>query len=564
MVIFERLPYRRPQWERLSQQITEGVKQFQDAPCWEDAYFSLLELDAPRRLFMTMAVLCEAHNTGDTNDAFWAEESAWFDDVRPQFDALNARLGSALCASPWRKELEEQLGGEIFRRADVTARAFSEQVVADIQEEGRLSAAYSRVTANLAVEVDGVRRGLGELSALQTQHTRAERAKLDLLRQQAFAEASPELDRLYDELTRVRTRIAQKLGASSFTEIGYARQARTSYGRDEAARFRAAIAAEITPLVAEIYTHQKHRMGFDTLWSYDEDADFPGAAPKPRSDDLLGLFEGIFSALSPETDVFYRELCRWRFFDLDNRPGKIRGAYSNHFPLYRLPFIFETFDGSPSAIKTFAHECGHGLHSFLKRGEPFVDSCEACNDVSEIHSMSMEFFIWPYLDRIYNEKDAARYRMLHMKNALAFLPYGAAVDAFQTHIYDEPDLTPAQRLELWRSIEAHYLPWRRYQPGGFLDQGRAWQRQTHIYKWPFYYIDYALAQTCALQFLFMDETDHAAAWRCYLELLRQSGRFGFHDTLWQAGLQSPFEPASIRDIGLRAQALLNQMNEVIG
>ena len=64
--------------------------------------------------------------------------------------------------------------------------------------------------------------------------------------------------------------------------------------------------------------------------------------------------------------------------------------------------------------------------------------------------------------------------------------------------------------------------------------------------------------------IFMDETDHAAAWRCYLELLRQSGRFGFHDTLWQAGLQSPFEPASIRDIGLRAQALLNQMNEVIG
>ena len=165
-----------------------------------------------------------------------------------------------------------------------------------------------------------------------------------------------------------------------------------------------------------------------------------------------------------------------------------------------------------------------------------------------------------FVDGSYN----AAYRMLHMKNALAFLPYGAAVDAFQTHIYDEPDLTPAQRLELWRSIEAHYLPWRRYQPGGFLDQGRAWQRQTHIYKWPFYYIDHALAQTCALQFLFMDETDHAAAWRCYLELLRQSGRFGFHDTLWQAGLQSPFEPASIRDIGLRAQALLNQMNEVIG
>lgn len=239
--------------------------------------------------------------------------------------------------------------------------------------------------------------------------------------------------------------------------------------------------------------------------------------------------------------------------------GKIRGAYSNYVPIYEMPFIFETFDRSPGAIKTFAHECGHGLHSYLKRGEPFVESGNATSDISEIHSMAMEFFIWPYLDRLYSPEDVEKYKFFHMKNALSFLPYGAAVDEFQTEVYDHPDLTPAQRLDLWKSLEKRYVPWRKYKNEGFLSQGRGWQRQTHIYKWPFYYIDYVLSQVCALQFHFLNEADHEKAWDSYLKLLRCSGFQSFDETMTLAGLESPFAPGVVEKVGRQAMEFLEKM-----
>lgn len=172
--------------------------------------------------------------------------------------------------------------------------------------------------------------------------------------------------------------------------------------------------------------------------------------------------------------------------------------------------------------------------------------------------MAMEFFVWPYLDRLYSSEDAKKYRFFHMKNALSFLPYGAAVDEFQTEVYDHPDMTPEQRLQLWKELERRYLPWRKYKYQGFLSQGRGWQRQTHIYKWPFYYIDYVLAQVCALQYHFMNEADHEKAWDSYLRLLRCSGFQSFEETLAMAGLDSPFAPGVVAQVGKQAMEFLEK------
>ena len=157
-----------------------------------------------------------------------------------------------------------------------------------------------------------------------------------------------------------------------------------------------------------------------------------------------------------------------------------------------------------------------------------------------------------------SEEDLKKYQFFHMKNSLSFLPYGAAVDEFQTEVYDHPEMTPEQRLELWRSLEKRYLPWRKYKHEGFLSQGRAWQRQTHIYKWPFYYIDYVLAQVCALQYHFMDEENHENAWNSYLRLLRCSGFQSFDETLALAGLESPFAPGVVAQVGKKAMEFLEK------
>ena len=120
---------------------------------------------------------------------------------------------------------------------------------------------------------------------------------------------------------------------------------------------------------------------------------------------------------------------------------------------------------------------------------------EAC----EIHSMSMEFFTWPWMDRFF-EDEADKYRFDHLASGLIFIPYGVTVDEFQHFVYENPDATPAERKQAWREIERKYLPHRNYDDNAYLEQGGFWHKQGHIFSTPFYYIDYTLAQICAFQF----------------------------------------------------------------
>lgn len=558
MTQFKDVPYVRPNMDVLEREMAEGTAALRNAKSFPEAYYALISMEAPKRKFMTLATLCEAHNTMDTNDQFWAAEQAWFDQNGPRWEAACVELGKALNASAFRKELELHLGTEIFCQAEVTGRAFSTAITSELERESALSAQYSKISGNLSVELDGKSYTMGELSKLEKPGDRGDREKFGVLRQQAFEKKSTELDQLYDDLVGVRTQMAQKLGFSSYTDMGYCRQGRTGYQRDQVASFRKEIEKSITPVVTAIFERQRKNLGYDVLWDFDEDVSFAGDGPQLKDGRIEELFDGIFGTMSAETRVYYEDLRRHAFYDLDDRKGKIRGAYSNYVPLFSLPFVFETFDSSPGAVKTFAHECGHGLHSYLKRGEPFVESGNATSDICEIHSMAMEFFVWPYLDRLYSSEDVKKYRFFHMKNALSFLPYGAAVDEFQTEVYDHPDMTPEQRLQLWKELERRYLPWRKYKYQGFLSQGRGWQRQTHIYKWPFYYIDYVLAQVCALQYHFMNEADHEKAWDSYLRLLRCSGFQSFDETLAMAGLDSPFAPGVVAQVGKQAMEFLEK------
>ena len=104
------------------------------------------------------------------------------------------------------------------------------------------------------------------------------------------------------------------------------------------------------------------------------------------------------------------------------------------------------------------------------------------------------------------------------------------------------------------------MPFRHYDNQSFLSEGRFWQRQTHIYKWPFYYIDYVLAQTCAMQVHFLCEENREKGWNCYMDILRYSGKYGFTDTLHKAGLQVPFEDGVIRTLSEKAIAQMEQLS----
>ncbi|MBU3742857.1 MAG: M3 family oligoendopeptidase, partial [Candidatus Kapabacteria bacterium] len=135
-----------------------------------------------------------------------------------------------------------------------------------------------------------------------------------------------------------------------------------------------------------------------------------------------------------------------------------------------------------------------------------------------------------------------------LQGALLFLPYACAVDHFQHWVYENPDATPAQRNAKWSEMEATYMPWRDASDVPYAAEGTQWQFQRHIIESPFYYIDYALAQTCALQFWQASQVDRAEAFKDYLHICDIGGSQSFVQIVRSGNLRSPFETGCLDSI----------------
>ena len=547
MIKFGDVPYTRLNMEKFEKKFHEQLDEFKNAESFGEAYYALIALDKLRDEFSTLAVICEARNTMNVNDEYYRKETEFFDRVKPKYEGLENDMNEALLTSPYRDELKKYIGEEPFALAALHKEAFSPEILEDLMKENELSSHYSELLANLTATTEDGEVPLSKIGSHMGSEDREERSKYAEISEKAYAKISDDLDKLYDDLVKVRVNIANKLGKNSFTDVGYCRMGRTSYGRKEVKIFRDGVKEKLVPIANQLFEKQRKALGYTILYNYDEDICEFGKKPEPTKN-VLEDFRDVYKELSPETHVYYEDLLECEIYHLETRQGKIVGAYSNHVALYHMPFIFETYNASSGALKTFAHETGHGFHSYCKRGEPLSFAGACSSDLAEIHSMGMEFLVWPYLKHVLPEEDIPAYKYLHMKHALSFIPYGCAADEFQEMIYDHPEMTPEERRKLWKKLEREYTPWRHFETDTFFGKGRMWQRQTHIYRWPFYYIDYVLAQVCALELHVMDEESHEKAWECYKNIIKLSGTKGFNDVVTSAGLPSPFEEGVIEEL----------------
>jgi M3 family oligoendopeptidase len=270
----------------------------------------------------------------------------------------------------------------------------------------------------------------------------------------------------------------------------------------------------------------------------------------------------MYREMSAETDEFFTFMCDNELMDLVNRPTKAGGGYCTMLPSFKAPYIFSNFNGTAHDVDVLTHEAGHAFQCYMSRNlgvpEYYFPTSEAC----EIHSMSMEFFAWKWMKSFFKE-DEDKYQFSHLSGALLFLPYGVSVDEFQHFVYDNPQATPAERNAAWLSIEKKYLPHRNYDGDAFLESGGIWQQQRHIYESPFYYIDYTLAQICALQFWVRTKNDRDSAWKDYVTLCSAGGSKSFLELVSLANLHSPFEDASFVSIVDDITTRLDGVNDAV-
>ena len=228
--------------------------------------------------------------------------------------------------------------------------------------------------------------------------------------------------------------------------------------------------------------------------------------------------------------------------------------------MYEVPFIFANFNGTQHDVEVVTHEAGHAFAYWMNRKRVPVECAWPSLEGCEVHSMSMEFFGWRNAEGFFGG-DAKKFLYSHLAGAITFIPYGTMVDHFQHIVYEHPELTPAQRHAEWKRLLGIYMPWIKLDGDiPFYADGEGWQRQIHIYQVPFYYIDYCLAQTVALEFWAMIQKDFKDAWKHYMDYTVQGGSCTFTELLTNAGLVTPFDEECLKGVCEAATEWLNHYN----
>ncbi|ARK23725.1 oligoendopeptidase F [Sporosarcina sp. P37] len=549
MLTFEDYEYTRPNIEDLTAEFTSALAQFEQAHSYEQQSAAIQQLNSLTSDYSTQENIMYIRSSIDTNDTFYQQERDYFDEIGPQFQALQSSYYKALIATPFRSQLEKKWGSQLFHLAENAIRSYSDEVLPLLQQENKLISEYAKLVASAQIDFRGETLTLAQLGPYKESLNRAVRKEAMNASADFFAANEEQFDRIFDQLVAVRHKIAVTLGFKNFTELGYVRMNRIGYDAEMVENFRRQIRTSVVPLTENIRAMQSRRIGAAQMKFYDEPLHYPEGNPKPKGSPEWILENGqkMYQELSRETGRFFDYMKRKNLLDLVAKKGKEAGGYCTFIENYDSPFIFSNFNGTSGDIDVLTHEAGHAFQVYSSRSIGIPEYIWPTSEAAEIHSMSMEFFTWHWMDLFFGS-DADRYRYAHLLGGILFLPYGTAVDEFQQRIYDQPELTPAERKAVWKELETTYLPLRDYDGHPYLEQGGFWQRQGHIYEVPFYYIDYALAQICAFQFWQRSLEDLEGAWKDYLELCALGGSKSFLELIKTAHLKSPFEEGTVESI----------------
>ena len=505
---FKDMPYRRIEKDEVEKEILKVMEEFKAASSGEEQFEVHKKYYKLKDDVMTNITIASIRHDVDTTDSFYDGENNYYDELGPIISNLEISYRKLLYASPYRDYLESKIGPVAFKNMEISFKAFDEKLIPLMQEENNLVTTYNKLIASAKIDWEGETLNLSLMGPFLTSVDRDVRIRAWEKYTAFFEENADRLDEIFDKLVKNRTAQAKELGYENNIELGYYRMNRNCYGKEDVESFRRQVKEVWVPFVAKLNERRRERLGLDKLAFYDENVYFKNGNPKPDGtpEEIMQAGQKMYTELSEETKEFFDFMMENELFDVLGRKTKKAGGY----------MTMET---------------------------------------AEIHSMSMEFFTEGWMSLFFGDRKQD-YIDMHLEDSAAFIPYGCMVDEFQHIVYENPDLTPDERNAAWSRLEKEYKPHLDYMGNKRFGAGGYWQKQLHIYNYPFYYIDYCLAQTCALQYkVWMDE-DYKAAWQSYLKLCKLSASDFYTNMLKEVGLKLPFEDGCMKDMAEKLESKL--------
>lgn len=546
---FKDMPYERVDFDRVKKEMDEIMEEFDAAKNGEEQFEVHKKYYALSDRVSTLYTIAHIRYDIDTSDEFYEKEHEYYDEMLPMFESMALKYARKLYQSPYREYLEKKIGSVAFKNIELREKSMDEKLIPLMQEENALTMEYNKLIASAKIRFDGKELNLSLMRPYLVHRDRSVRAAA-WEEYGAFFEANAEkLDEIYDKLVKNRTAQARKMGYENYVELSYYRMGRNCYGQKEVESYREQVKRDFVPFAERLHERRRRRLGLDKLSYIDDAVYFTEGNPAPvgTPGEILAAGQRMYSELSPETKEFYDFMMDNELFDVLGRKTKKAGGYMTYMPLYNSPFVFANFNGTSGDVDVITHECGHAFQGYLSGMDPVREHADIGMETAEIHSMSMEFFTQEWMPLFFGDR-AEDYIEMHLEDSAAFIPYGCMVDEFQHIVYANPDMTPAERHAAWLKLEKEYRPHQDYGDDAFFGKGGIWQKQQHIYNSPFYYIDYCLAQTCALQYKVKMDDDYKAAWESYLKLCKLSACDFYTNMIKEVGLDSPFEPGCMKNI----------------
>lgn len=543
---FSDMKYERIDLESVKARAAELMTQLQEAKSFDEHYAVFEELQTLKSHTSTMQTLSSIRYSVNTQDPFYEAENDFWDESSPQLQELEFQLAELLLTSPYVADYENKLGKHYFKQMRQVKKTFDPIIMDDLAEENKLSSAYEKLMGSAQIEFRGGVYTLAGLGIFREDKDRATRKEAAEATWQFMQDHQAEFDDIYHKLVQVRHQMAKKLGYDNFIQMGYDRFGRTDYNHEDVKRFRDGIITHVVPLAKQGYHEQRERLGLDELTYYDVPFKFNSGNPRPQGDKdyMVTQATAMYDELSPETSQFFRIMVENELLDLEQKPGKQPGGYCTFIDDYELPFIFSNFNGTAGDVDVLTHEFGHAFQVYTAR-DHIADLRWPGMEAAEIHSMGMEYIAYPWMEGFFGDQ-VEKYYYDHNVSNIAFLPYGALVDAFQHWVYANPEVTPDERAAEWRRLEKIYNPWVNYSGNDYLESGRRWQMQGHIFGAPFYYIDYCLAQICAMQIFDRSQKDPQSLWNDYVAISRVGGTLPFTEILEVGHFENPFDEAVVK------------------
>jgi oligoendopeptidase F len=470
--------------------------------------------------------------------------------IEPQLKPRQFQLEREYLVHPCRSGLPRERYGVFDRQTAVHVELYRDENVPLETEEARLGQQYQKLSGSLTVNFRGEEKTLVQMGRYLEEPDRSLRQEAwELVARRRLAERDT-FETQFDQLLQLRHQIARNAGFENYRDYAFKARGRFDYTPLDCEAFHDAIALEVVPVLKELQAERREQLRLPALRPWDLAVDPLNRTPlRPfdKVERLVASSQKVFEQLDPELAGQFRLMHQLRLLDLDNRKGKAPGGYQSSLPEARLPFIFMNAVGQQRDVETILHEAGHAFHTLATREEDFYPYREAPIEFCEVASMGMELLGGEFLEAFYGSDEARRARRDHLEGIVETFPWIATVDAFQHWIYTHPEHGPEERAAAWNRLMDRFggdVDWAGWEDA----RSYSWHRQLHVFLYPFYYVEYGMAQIGALQLWQNARRDRAEALRAYKHGLALGGSRPLPELFAAAGCRFAFDAATLKPL----------------